>query len=219
MSLIDGNQIQINPTEQSHVGHFLVQVKACLKSNPDYCMLGSESMIAVYPHKTIDWLHTKTFPALEDFKAIPLDNFRLSKFKYKILPFDSYEDSSGLGGVQLVFANGAESPLFENPLSINNSLFTFTFNPEDEIRSVSMKMKGNNIYTGIRFFNQYDEAIFANDWSELNEWTPQQYIPADQRIIGMKYRSQSEDANLFYLSFLLGEKEKHGIVGELFFPE
>ena len=91
--------------------------------------------------------------------------------------------------MQLVFANGVESPLFETEGALDNTLNTIEVDPTKEIRFVSMKVSSGAWYSGIRFYSQDQagivEALVDTEWSSDGEWTLMQKVPSDERIIGL----------------------------------
>ena len=145
-----------------------------------------------------------------------LDNYKLTELRYK-----QYGDYGNLSGLQMVFANGLESPLFETRQAEEEEVLkTLKFENDRQIRLVSMKVDAGRYYHGIKFSDYQNKNIANVTWydDDWGEWTLLKEIPADQTIIGMIVDSESEEYELLNISFLLGRIGKAEVTGEIHFP-
>ena len=123
-----------------------------------------------------------------------------------------------MNGIQLLFASGARSPLFETTNAYKYSLKSFEIDPTKEVRYVRMVIKYGIYYNGLEFFDENEESIVKEVWRSSGSWTEKQEIPPGQHIIGLKCDVATESASVNHFSFLLGEVGKTEVVGELRFP-
>ena len=139
-------------------------MKACLKMNEEICSIGSTSTVTIQPTppsydvlRKIDFsIRDQIWPTHEQLKTFNLTDFTLSEFRYRInIAFQ-------LAGVQLVFKNGIESPLFVAEGFVKNEIMK-RVNISSEIRHISMKVQNGLHYGGIRFEDKNNTIINFND--------------------------------------------------------
>ena len=128
-----------------------------------------------------------------------------------------------LSALQLVFANGVESPLIEAKDGPNEQLYGVMVDTSRPIRYVRMKMYYGIYYSAIWLMDDDGNTIIKQVFMELGKsddhWWPAQEIPRDQHIIGFKCEEFGYEHGLNHVSFLLGKIGEPGIVGELKFPD
>ena len=127
-----------------------------------------------------------------------------------------------MSAIQLVFANGVETPLFEAEDAPNETLQVIDIDQTREIRYVRMKLYYGIYYTGLWLIDDTGETIVKDVWfdvgSDLDIWMPQQEIPIGQHIIGLKCDTLGHEHGINHLSFLLGNQDHVCVVGDLRFP-
>ena len=120
-----------------------------------------------------------------------------------------------LNGIQLVFANGDESPFLGKDHSAGyTEEHEISVDPTQIITGIQMKMWKDNL-TGIRLHSlgEFDQENFPfvdytwNSGQETGRWLKTQYIPPGQSIIGLMVNQQSSDVDIFRVAFLLWEKD------------
>ena len=182
--------LKVTTTEQSKVGKYPIQMKACFVSNPNICntAMGTISIKPTYDSLQVIELPTKTiWPTQEELEKIPMANFTLSELRYSLDMWRNWVTT-----LQLVFANGVESMEIKVDEPWTNQ--TETVNITGDVRYVSMKLSRGFI-SGVRLYDQADSTIV--DISTFNgQWTPIQAIPAEQQIIGLKCDTWTDAYNL-----------------------
>ena len=134
-------------------------------------------------------------------------DFQLKEVRY-------YQDQGGRGdlsGLKLVFANGLESPLYENDRQDADHVEkTLSIDPEIRVASMQVKSDGNGHWIkGFKFSDEDDKPIAEKGFNvthHVGSWSDMKRIPDGQRIIGFKAGNNREHACVF-LRFILGNSE------------
>lgn len=81
-----------------------------------------------------------------------------------------------MSGIQLVFANGVESPLFQAEKAkggiIPDKLQSIKLDTSREIGSVKMGVKYGVYYNAIRVYDRKPTTIVKKVWRNSGSWTP-----------------------------------------------
>ena len=96
-------------------------------------------------------------------EQLPQDNYKLSEIRFK-----QDKDYMDLSAIQLVFANGVESPLFESLGSRDETLKVTTIDTSREITTVRMKLYYGIYYTGLELIDESGDAIVEDHWFDID---------------------------------------------------
>ena len=115
---------------------------------------------------------------------------RKQDMRLKTVKFKFASNRSSLTGIQFVYSNGIESPLFQTKEAADdNEVFLVDIDTNRTIRKVSLKLDGQKI-GGMRFFDIYDSYIMNVTWNNQNgrrsgKWITRTFQPGLE-IIGLQ---------------------------------
>ena len=127
---------------------------------------------------------------------------RLTDVKLSAIRIKCSNNRSALTGIQFVYQNGFESPLFQTDGAIqNNIIYTVNLDTSKTVRKVSIKVDEQKI-GGLRLYDENNEFIMNSSWSSdrRGHWITKS-IQSGLEIIGLQCNTNY--MRIMNLGFLL----------------
>ena len=111
-----------------------------------------------------------------------------------------------LSGIQLMFTNGVESPIFESDTSRDRELTTIDIDISKSVRKLGLLVSNSNYIFGIKLLDEKNREII---WEEWNGEVPghitwkYQKIPEGQEIIGVYGNKTKGGYSIKQLGFVM----------------
>ena len=101
-----------------------------------------------------------------DFESPTVDQLKLYPLKkeIKLCQIGFKTNGMNLSGIQLMFTNGVETPLFEAANAVNKELQTFDIDITKRIKKIGILVSNSNYIFGIKFIDEKNREILDEWW-------------------------------------------------------
>ena len=142
-----------------------------------------------------------------DFESPTVDQLKLYPLKkeIKLCQIGFKTNGMNLSGIQLMFTNGVETPLFEAANAVNKELQTFDIDITKRIKKIGILVSNSNYIFGIKFIDEKNREILDEWWQMDNDNIKWYYqtIPDGQEIIGLYGNKTISPYSIKQLGFVL----------------